>query len=122
IECGQVNALHCAAVFDALLATGVLDEDAPHRLRRRREKMAAAIPFLILISGETQPRFMYERRGLQGVTRLLVGHLVRRELAQFAIDKRQQFLRSFGIAMLNRVENASDLAHALEPKRSTAIA
>src|SRR5882724_4481691 len=122
VESGHVNALQFAAVFDALFAPGVFDEDAPHRLGCCGEEMTAAVPLLVCPAGETQPRVMHQRRRLQGLAWSFVGHLVRGKFAQFLIDEGEQFLCCFGIALLNGVENASDFAHALEPKRSTGIA
>src|SRR6266581_3618987 len=118
VESGHVNALQFAAVFDAPLAPGVFDEDAPHRLGCCGEEMAAAIPLLVCPAGETQPRLMHQRRRLQGLAWPFVGHLVRRELAQFLIDEGEQFLCRFGIALLNRVENASDIAHGYRSSRT----
>src|SRR5258708_16477140 len=41
-----------------------------------------------------------------------MGHLVRGQPAQFFVHQRQQFVRSFGIAMLDGVEDACHLTHA----------
>src|SRR5436190_1435992 len=48
-----------------------------------------------------QPHLVDKRGGLQGVTRCFVVHLLRGEFAEFVIDKRKQFLRGFGIALLD---------------------
>src|SRR5712691_8737049 len=101
VESGQVNALQFAAVFDAPRAPGVFDEDAPHRLGCCGEEMAAAIPLLVCPAGETQPRLMHQRRRLQGLAWLFVGHLVRGEFAQFLVNQSEQFTRSITVAALN---------------------
>ncbi len=41
---GQLHASQSAAVLKATFATGVVDEDAPHRLGRRREEVGSPIP------------------------------------------------------------------------------
>ena len=65
---------------------------------------------------------MDKRGGLERLACRLLRHLGRREPAEFVINERQKFFGSLGVALLDPVENASDLAHALEPKRSTRIA
>ena len=48
---------------------------------------------------------------MERVTGGFVGHLVRGEFAQLLIDERQQFLRGFGIAVLDGFEESRDVAH-----------
>src|SRR6266567_3934264 len=102
-----------AATLLALLATNRLDEDPPHRLRRRGKEMAPAVPMPLTASDQPQPGLMHQRCGLQRLARRLVSHLVRRQLAQLVIDQRQQFLGGLGIAGLGSLEYASRVAHAL---------
>ena len=55
---------------------------------------------------------MDKRGGLKSVTGGGVRHLLGGQPAQFLIDQRQQFLRSFGVALLNPVEDAGQVVHA----------
>src|ERR1043166_493419 len=112
IEVGQVAPLQSAAVSEPSLAAGVLDQDAPHGLRRRRKKMTASIPLVLARADQTQVGFMHQRGGLKGLAGLLLGHLVGGQPAQLTINQRQQFTSRLGIALLNRFENAGHLAHA----------
>jgi hypothetical protein len=61
---------------------------------------------------EAQPGFMDECRRLQRLARGFVGHPVRGQPAQFFVHQRQQFVRRFGIAVLDGIEDARHLAHA----------
>ncbi len=56
---------------------------------------------------------MHQSRGLQGVARCLPSHLVRRQLAEFIVDKREQLLGGFPVASLNRLEDTRDFDHGL---------
>ena len=63
-----------------MLATGsppgIFDQNPPHRLGRRRKEVAATVPVLPS-STSTRPDIglMHQRRGLQRLTRLLLGQL-----------------------------------------------
>ena len=62
-----------AAVFEAFLAAGVLDEDAVHGLGRRREEMAATVPGPWLLGvDQAQVGFVDQGRCLQRLTGLLL--------------------------------------------------
>jgi hypothetical protein len=59
-----------------------------------------------------QPRFMYEGRRLEGMTRSFVSHFVRGHPAQFVIDQRQQLISGLRIAVFDGVEDSRNVAHA----------
>src|SRR5579859_6501612 len=62
-------------------------------LRRRGKEMCPILKLrLLLFSSQPQPRFVYERSGLQCLAWPFLGHLPRRQLAQLSIDQRQEFL------------------------------
>ena len=63
-------------------------------------------------SSQPEPGLVNEGRGLQRLAGGFAGHLVRRQLAQFLIHQRQQFLGGLRVALPNRFEHARDLAHA----------
>src|SRR6266568_954732 len=117
VERGQVGALQAAAVFDPLLATRVLDEYAPHRLRCSSKEMPSAVPRPILRADQPQISFMHQGRGLQSLARHFLGHLVRGELAQLLVNERQQLFRSVGITLPYSVQNARDIAHGYRSSR-----
>ena len=59
-------ALHVATVPDTFLPAGLLHQNPPHRLRRRREEVPPAIPVLgFLHVHEPDVRLMHQRRGFQ---------------------------------------------------------
>src|SRR5436190_18935627 len=74
--------------------------------------MSAAIPLWMILSDQSQPRFMNERSRLQGLVRTLLRHFRGGELAQFVVHERQQLIRSLWVALLSCLENARDIAHA----------
>src|SRR3954470_7218285 len=83
----QFDADRSGATLVRLLSAGIVDENAPHRFRSSRKEMAAAIPMLALIGGQTEPCFVNQGSGLQCLARLLLSHAGRSQLAQFIVDK-----------------------------------
>src|SRR6185503_18271900 len=57
-----------------------------------------------------------ESRGLKGLSGFLIGHLGGGEFAQLCINEREQFIGRLGIALLNAVEDARDVAHKVHTK------
>ena len=104
----EVNPPLAPAVFEALLAAGVLHQDAPHRLGCRAKEVGAILKSPVLRPDQPQPSLMHQRGGLQGLARRFVGHLLRREFTQLHIDQRQEFLRRVLLPGANRLE---DLRH-----------
>jgi hypothetical protein len=98
--------------FETGLAPGLVNEDAPHGLGGRSEEMGASAPVLTIRTCEFQPCFMHQRSGLQGLARRFMGHLLRREFAQFLINQWQQFVRGSGIAMCQRIENVRHVSQS----------
>ena len=94
----EIDALLAAAMFDALIVAGALDENAAHRERRGGEKMPAPIPAaLLVVARHAQIRFVHERGRLQRLVRLaLAGEPGPREFPQFVIDFRQHLAGSAG--------------------------
>src|SRR5437867_6696176 len=102
-----------------LLASRILNQDAPHRLGSGAEKMSPAVPCEILGPDESKPGLMNERSRLKGLVRTLLRHLLRGEFAQFIVHERQQFIGGLGIALLGALKNARELAHWLSLDRET---
>ena len=68
-----------------LFAAGVLDQDTPHGLGRRREEMLLAVPALAGVLFEAQPSLMHQCRGLEGVAGRFARHVRRRQAPQLFI-------------------------------------
>ena len=54
---------------------------------------------------------MNESGGLQGLARPFPGHLLRRQLAQFVINQRQELLGGVRVALLDGGKDASNVGH-----------
>ena len=54
---------------------------------------------------------MYERRGLQSLAGRLKRHFVRGEPSEFLVYKGEEFLGGLEIAVLDALEDLSDVAH-----------
>ncbi len=91
---------------------GALDENPPHCLGGSREKMGASVPFLILVANQSKSGFMDQRSGLKGMSGSLLGHFGGGQSPQLIIDQRQQFLGGLRIALLSRLEDTRNVAHA----------
>jgi len=77
------------------------------------KKWAPPIEFRIGLANQAQPGLMHQRGGLQSVVGRFPCHSGRGELAQFAINQRQQFVGGFGVAMLDGFKNAGNVAQWL---------
>src|SRR2546425_4154178 len=98
----------------AVFAAGLLDENAAHRLGGGGEEMPAILEGGLSFAHEPEPGFVHERGRLESVAGRLVRHLRRSQFAQLLIDEREQLLGCLGVALLNAVEDLSDVAHAPE--------
>ena len=101
-----------AAVLDPSLAAGVLDQDAAHRFGRSGKEMSPAVPVLrFLPVHEADVDFMNQGRRLEGLPCGFLGHLLRRESAQFVVDLRQQLLGGVRVALFNGGQDAGYVTH-----------
>ena len=64
---------------------------------------------------------MNEGRCLEAVSGSFPRQFRGREAAQFVIDERKQFIGGLGVALLNAVKDACDIAHRAEIKQRTMI-
>ena len=64
-------------------------------------------------SSTDQPevRLVDQGRGFQRLPRLLVGHFLRRQFAQFVVDQRQELAGSASVSVLDRGKDAGDVGH-----------
>ena len=103
----EILSLDVATVFAAALAPRILNQDPPHRFRRRAKEMAARIPLLRRVPFyEPQVRLVHERRRLECLPRPFLGQFLRGQSSQLFVDQRQQLLRSVRVALLDGAENA----------------
>src|SRR5262249_36625534 len=108
-----------AAAFEALAVASAVNQDSPHGLGRGREKMAPAVPgFRWLVAGrwwlvadKTKVRLVNEGGWLQSLARLFAGDLLRRQLAQFVVDERQELLGRGWVALFDGRHDTPQVAH-----------
>jgi hypothetical protein len=112
----QFVADQVGAMFEPLFAPGVVDKDLLHRRGGRLEEMPAIGEVLVALSRDLQPGLMHECGGLQGLSGFLIRHPDDSELAQLLINKREQLIGGLGVTLLNAVEDACDVAHALQSR------
>src|SRR5580700_8076331 len=97
------------------LAARVFDEDSSHGLGRRGKEVPTPCPLPRLgYLDEPQIGLMDQGRRIESLPRSLLSHSLRRQLAQFVVDERQQFLGGDSIAPINRRENRAHIAHSKE--------
>jgi hypothetical protein len=107
----DIDSLLAPAMAQSLFAASSLDQNAAHRFSRRREEMRAPGKLGVLVARQSQPGFMHQGRGLQGIARRLVGHLGRRQPAQLLVNQRQQFRGCFRVALLGGLKNVGNWAN-----------
>ena len=78
-----------ASSLGGVPGAGVVDQDPTHRLRGRFQVVAARLERPL--AAELQKYFVNKSRGVEGMAGLFRCELRRRELAEFAINLRQQF-------------------------------
>ena len=66
---------------------GVVDQDAAHAFRGRREEVGAIAPRGLLVAAETEPDLVDERGGLEGLAGRLPRQLGGGQPAQFVVDQ-----------------------------------
>ena len=74
--------------------------------------MATRIPMLGLLHvHQPDVHLVDQGRGLKRLPRLLLGHLLGRQLPQLVIDQGQELLRGLGVTLFNGGENAGNVGH-----------
>jgi hypothetical protein len=101
----HIESLLAATVPDRLLAPGAVDENAPHGFGGSAKEVGPVLPGLLLVPAETQPGFVNEGGGLEGLRARFLGHFARGEPAQFVIHQRKQS-GSLWLAARGSVKNA----------------
>jgi hypothetical protein len=107
----QADAAPPAAMLGPPLAPGLVDEDAAHGLGGGGEEVAPAVPVLDLVHvHQPEVRLVDQGGGLEGLARLLLGQLLRRQPAQLLVDQ-QQLVGGARVALLDGRQDARDLTH-----------
>ena len=98
----------------AALAPGRVDQNPPHRLGRGSEEVSPTVPALgAFCVYQPQVGFVHQRRRLQRLTGLLLGQLLRCQLAQLVINEWQELFRGVRVALLDGGQDVSDIIHEL---------
>src|ERR1044071_5959065 len=103
---------HRAAALKAPPAAGRLDQNASHRFSCDGEEMRAPFELRTTVLDHPEPRFMNERRRLESVPSLFLGHFIKRHPSKLVVDQRKQLLRGISFAPLDGFQNSSDVTHA----------
>ena len=93
------------------LATGAVNEDAPHGFSGGPEEVRAILPGLRGRIHQLEPSFVDQRGRLERMARALPGHLVRSQAAQFIVNQRQQLVGRLGVALLDGGEHLRNIVH-----------
>lgn len=88
----------------------MVDQDAPHGVRRDREKMAPAFPPGLALFDEPEERLVHERGRLQRVSCAFAPQGGGRQAAQFRVHGRTQAVRLYRLARCESVEESGDVA------------
>ncbi len=111
VQVVDVQPLCPLAALEAGLGAGVIDEDAAHGQGRGAEEMHAVVPTRVFLVHQSQPRFMHERGGLQGLPRGFAGHAGGREVAQLVVNEGEQLFGGPTLAALNGGQQEGDFTH-----------
>lgn len=93
LGCGDGDLVHIqpdqvAAVFDAALATGIFDEDPPHRFGGGCKKVTSTVPVLRLIHiDQSQVGLVNQSGRLECLSGVFPGHSRHGQLAEFVVDE-----------------------------------
>ena len=110
----EIHPLQAAAVTAGEFAAGVVNEKMPHGLGGGGKEMRAIFEGRVVVPDQAHPDLMHQGSGLEGVARRALGHFIRRQLAQFRIDQRQQLIGGLRVAALDGLKNAGHVAQSTE--------
>lgn len=74
------------AAFFRLAVAGVIEQNAPHNLRRNSEKLRAVLPRRARLVNQFQVGFVDERGRLQSMIRVFALHKPMRDAPEFLLD------------------------------------
>src|ERR1700722_9011760 len=88
----------------------MLHQNAPHQLRRNREKMGAILPLHAFIIHQTHVRLVDQGCCLQAVAGPLTSHVAPRQAVQFAIDDGSQPVERALVSLAPCAQQLADVA------------
>jgi hypothetical protein len=119
ISIRQINAVATAAV----LAAGILDENAAHGLGSGREEMAAAVPVLRLLHiHQPDIRLVNQSGCLESLPGFFLNDFLRRQPPQLVVNERQELFGSVRVALVNGGQDIRDRAHHQSPGPDSKLA
>jgi hypothetical protein len=86
--------LRAAAALRVSMTPRVIDQNAPHDLRRDREEVGTIRPVHILLIDQANVRFVYQGSGLECVVFSLAAHVTASQAVQFVVDEGIQLVQS----------------------------
>ena len=116
-ESVQVNRLDARAAFRREPSPGMFNQNTPHRLGRRTEKVGAILKRRRVLTAQAEPGFVDQGGGLERMAGSFARHLLRSELAQFVIDQGQQLRHRLRFAPLRPFQNVRELAQAFSIRK-----
>ena len=87
----------------------MFDQDTTHRLGRRTEEMRAILKGRGITAAQPHPGLVDEGGGLESMTRSFLGHLLRRQTAEFFVNDREKFGGGFWITVFHPFQNMREL-------------
>ena len=101
--------LRATATLCIRVATRVIDENAPHYLRRDGEEMRTIGPVNVFLIDEPNVSLVDEGCGLKRVTFSLPAHVATRKAMEFVVDQRIQLVECVLVSVAPLSEQLSDL-------------
>ena len=90
----QRDLLRAATALRVRVTTRVIDQDAPHYLRRDREEVRTIRPVHILLINQANVGFIYKGSGLKCVVFSFPDHVTASQAVEFVVDQRVQLVQS----------------------------
>lgn len=103
--------LAAAGSFQSVSVSCVIDENSPHRFRRRAKEVSA--PVEALAPDQAKVRLVDQARRVERVPRNLFGHLRGRELPQLVVDVGNQFGSRLTVPGGGGVQKSSHSGHVV---------
>src|SRR5215472_2911064 len=97
------------SAFD-VVTSGVLHEDAPHHLRRHREKMRTVLPLHLFVVHQSRIRFVDQGGGLQAVAWPLAAHVMASQAPELVVNDRRQAVECARIPRTPGAEQIADIS------------
>lgn len=106
----DVQPLLAASVAYASLAPGLFHQNPPHGEGGGPEEVGSAVPGNLRGFRESEPDFMHEGRGLEGLTRRNPGHAGPGESAQLVVELLEELLGGT-VRRVRRIRRVAGLGH-----------